>query len=99
MVRLGGRLGAVSPKACAGYHCGPRAVKSAAALIGRPVVRPIRSRTEFDRALTELDALVDADPKQGTAASDRMELPTGSCTPNGIHSLLGPLGAKWPRAQ
>ncbi len=52
------------------------AVKSAAALIGRPVVRPIRSRTEFDRVVSELDALVDADPRPGTAAYDRMELLT-----------------------
>lgn len=41
-----------------------------------PVVRPIRSGREFDAAVTELDALVDVDPREGTGAYDRMELLT-----------------------
>lgn len=40
----------------------------------RPVTRALRTRSEFDQAVAELDALANADPKDGTAAYDRMEL-------------------------
>jgi HTH-type transcriptional regulator/antitoxin HigA len=40
----------------------------------RPIAKPIRSRAELDEAQAELDALVDADPAEHTAAYDRMEL-------------------------
>jgi len=39
-------------------------------------VKPIRTAREFDRAVAELDALGNADPKEGTADCDRMELLT-----------------------
>jgi HTH-type transcriptional regulator/antitoxin HigA len=39
-----------------------------------PVVRPIRNQHEFDEAVTELDYLVDLDPKEGSPEYDRMEL-------------------------
>jgi HTH-type transcriptional regulator/antitoxin HigA len=41
---------------------------------GRSIDKPIRNRAAFDEAVAELDSLVDADPKEGTAAFDRMEL-------------------------
>ena len=41
-----------------------------------PVVHPIRNGKEFDAAVVELDTLIDRDPKEGTAAYDRMELLT-----------------------
>ena len=41
-----------------------------------PVVHAIRNAREFHTAVIELDALIDADPKQGTTAYDRMELLT-----------------------
>src|SRR6266540_645013 len=41
-----------------------------------PVVHAIRNAQEFHTAVIELDALVDADPKPGTTAYDRMELLT-----------------------
>jgi HTH-type transcriptional regulator/antitoxin HigA len=41
-----------------------------------PVVHPIRNVKEFDAAVVELDTLIDRDPKEGTAAYDRMELLT-----------------------
>ena len=41
-----------------------------------PVVHAIRNAQEFHTAVIELDALIDADPKQGTTAYDRMELLT-----------------------
>ena len=41
-----------------------------------PIVRPIRSGQEFDDAIAELDELADANPREGTAAYDRMELLT-----------------------
>ena len=39
-----------------------------------PVTHAIRNGKEFEKAVAELDLLVDADPKEGTAAYDRMEL-------------------------
>jgi HTH-type transcriptional regulator/antitoxin HigA len=36
----------------------------------------LRTRSEFDHAVAELDALANADPKEGSAAYDRMELLT-----------------------
>ncbi len=41
-----------------------------------PVVRPIRNGQEFDEAVAELDELANANPREGTAAYDRMELLT-----------------------
>ncbi len=41
-----------------------------------PVVHAIRNGKEFHTAVIELDALIDADPKEGTTAYDRMELLT-----------------------
>ncbi len=40
----------------------------------RPIDKPIRSRAALNEAQFELDALIDADPKEGTTAYDRMEL-------------------------
>jgi HTH-type transcriptional regulator / antitoxin HigA len=42
--------------------------------VTRPIDKPIRTRADFNEAQAELDAIVDADPKEGTAAYDRMEL-------------------------
>lgn len=39
-----------------------------------PVVKPIRNAREFEETVGELDYLSDLDPKEGTAAYDRMEL-------------------------
>jgi len=39
-----------------------------------PVVRPIRNGQEFDDAIAELDELANANPREGTAAYDRMGL-------------------------
>ena len=36
----------------------------------------LRTRSEFDHAVAELDALANADPREGSAAYDRMELLT-----------------------
>ncbi|MBC7789844.1 MAG: hypothetical protein H7Z74_07845 [Anaerolineae bacterium] len=41
-----------------------------------PVVHAIRNGKEFRTAVIELDTLIDADPKEGTNAYDRMELLT-----------------------
>ena len=41
-----------------------------------PVVHAIRNGKEFHAAVIELDALIDADPKEGTITYDRMELLT-----------------------
>ncbi len=41
-----------------------------------PAVRPIRNGREFDEAAAELDELANANPREGTAAYDRMELLT-----------------------
>lgn len=41
-----------------------------------PVVHAIRNGKEFHTAVAELDALIDADPREGTRAFDRMELLT-----------------------
>lgn len=41
---------------------------------GRPIDKPIRTRAALNEAIAELDALIDADPKEGTWAYDRMEL-------------------------
>lgn len=41
-----------------------------------PVVHAIRNGKEFHAAVIELDALIDADPKEGSLAYDRMELMT-----------------------
>jgi HTH-type transcriptional regulator/antitoxin HigA len=41
-----------------------------------PVTHAIRNEREFDKAVAELDSLIDADPKEGTSAFDRMELLT-----------------------
>jgi len=40
----------------------------------RPIDKPIRTRAAYEEAQAELDAIVDADPKEGTAVHDRMEL-------------------------
>jgi HTH-type transcriptional regulator / antitoxin HigA len=40
----------------------------------RPIDKPIRSRTALNEAIGELDSLIDQNPKEGTAAYDRMEL-------------------------
>ncbi len=41
-----------------------------------PIVHAIRNEKEFDRAVAELDFLANADPQEGSAAYDRMELLT-----------------------
>ena len=41
-----------------------------------PVTHPIRNGKEFASRVAELDALIDADPREGTRAYDRMELLT-----------------------
>ena len=41
-----------------------------------PVLHPIRNGKEFQSAVIELDALIDADPREGSVAYDRMELLT-----------------------
>jgi HTH-type transcriptional regulator / antitoxin HigA len=40
----------------------------------RPIDKPIRTRAAYEEAQAELDAIVDANPKEGTPAHDRMEL-------------------------
>ena len=40
------------------------------------VRRPIRKETEYAAAVSEIEMLLDADPKKGTAAFDRLELLT-----------------------
>jgi HTH-type transcriptional regulator/antitoxin HigA len=52
------------------------AVGTAAAHVRKPVLRPIRTRGEFHDAVRELDALANANPKEGSAAYDHMELLT-----------------------
>lgn len=53
-------------------------MKMATATANRPtpVVHAIRNGKEFHAAVIELDALIDADPREGTIAYDRMELLT-----------------------
>ncbi|MEP6508339.1 MAG: helix-turn-helix domain-containing protein [Gemmatimonadales bacterium] len=41
-----------------------------------PIVHAIRNEVEFDSAVADLDFLAEADPQEGTAAYDRMELLT-----------------------
>lgn len=41
-----------------------------------PVFAPLRTRRDFELALSELDYWTDLDPKEGTAEYDRMELLT-----------------------
>jgi len=41
-----------------------------------PFVHPIRNGREFDIAVARLDVLMDADPEEGSAAHDHMELLT-----------------------
>ncbi len=41
-----------------------------------PIVHAIRNEEEFDQVVAELDFLADADPQEGSAAYDRMELLT-----------------------
>jgi len=43
---------------------------------GGPVDRPIRRETEYNAAIAEIERLLDADPKKGTSAFDRLELLT-----------------------
>ncbi len=52
------------------------ATATATAIRLTPVVHPIRDGKEFDTAVSELDALAYADPKEGSPASERMELLT-----------------------
>lgn len=40
----------------------------------RPINKPIRTRAGYEEAQAELDAIADANPKEGSAAHDRMEL-------------------------
>jgi antitoxin component HigA of HigAB toxin-antitoxin module len=51
-------------------HTGKTAYKPA------PVFAPLRTKHDFESAATELDYWADLDPKEGTAAYDRMELLT-----------------------
>jgi HTH-type transcriptional regulator/antitoxin HigA len=46
----------------------------AAQKVARPIDKPIRSRAALNDAIEELDVLIDANPKEGTAAYDRLEL-------------------------
>lgn len=39
-----------------------------------PVVRPIRTAHEFEHVVSELDQLIDLNPREGSAEHDRMEL-------------------------
>ncbi len=39
-----------------------------------PIVRPIRTAHEFEQVVTELDQLVNLNPREGSAGYDRMEL-------------------------
>jgi antitoxin component HigA of HigAB toxin-antitoxin module len=50
------------------------AARSTRRVTARPIDKPIRSRAALNEAQAELDALIDADPKEGTTAYDRMEL-------------------------
>lgn len=40
----------------------------------RPISKPIRTRAAYEEAQAELDAIVDANPREGRSAHDRMEL-------------------------
>jgi len=42
--------------------------------VARPIDKPIRTRGACKEAQAELDAIVDANPREGTPARDRMEL-------------------------
>lgn len=42
--------------------------------VARSIDKPIRSRAALNEAIAELDALIDADPREGTPGFDRMEL-------------------------
>jgi HTH-type transcriptional regulator/antitoxin HigA len=42
--------------------------------VARPIEKPIRTRADYRAMQAELDALIDADPKEGTPRHDRMEL-------------------------
>jgi HTH-type transcriptional regulator/antitoxin HigA len=37
-------------------------------------IRPIRSKSDYDAALTRIEALMDGDPAPGTAAGDELEV-------------------------
>lgn len=39
-----------------------------------PIEHPIRGRKEFNQIVAEMDALLDADPREGTPELDRLEL-------------------------
>ncbi|HET7613336.1 MAG TPA: helix-turn-helix domain-containing protein [Gemmatimonadaceae bacterium] len=50
---------------------------SASAVVSRPIApieHPIRSEREYNAIVREMDALLDADPRKGTAEYDRLEL-------------------------
>lgn len=48
-----------------------RAVRKTSAT---PIEHPIRGRKEFNQIVAEMDALLDADPREGTPELDRLEL-------------------------
>lgn len=41
---------------------------------GAPIVHPIRTEREYNTIVTEMDALLDLDPNEGTPEYDRLEL-------------------------
>jgi HTH-type transcriptional regulator/antitoxin HigA len=49
----------------------PRAVRKTSTA---PIEHPIRTKREYERFVEEIDALVDANPREGSAAYDRLEL-------------------------
>ncbi|HVS59874.1 MAG TPA: hypothetical protein VHE82_04170 [Gemmatimonadaceae bacterium] len=54
-----------------GTSTAPRAVRKTSAA---PIERPIRTKKEYERFVEEIDALLDANPREGSAAYDRLEL-------------------------
>lgn len=49
----------------------PRTVRKTAAV---PIEHPIRTKKEFNKAVVEIDALLDLDPEEGTPEYDRLDL-------------------------
>jgi HTH-type transcriptional regulator/antitoxin HigA len=60
-----------SQKKMAGTSTPTRPVRKAGSA---PIKHPIRTRKEFDRVVAEMDALLDADSRDGTPERDRLEL-------------------------
>jgi HTH-type transcriptional regulator/antitoxin HigA len=49
----------------------PRVVRKTG---GAPIEHPIRTKKEFNQIVAEMDALLDADPEEGTSEYDRLDL-------------------------